>query len=245
MKKRRFSYILLSSLIFFASCAWEDQATVTINLNRNDLAFYGQPVQKEFSLIDKFLSFLFMSREANAFYWDATHTSLSLTVSGSDMDTITAQIPGGATSYTVAVPSGSGRTFRILNTNGQYNVPVNWGGSVVVDLSPGSSVNISVTIAPMTRFASISAATGSLFLGWPNTALLGSFPASMTSVNQLKIYRSDSAEGPFYHLKTVAFSSGSTSDTGLLSLKKYYYRASIMTTYGEGELSDAQSGTPL
>lgn len=247
MKYRHlFNILLLVAVAIFSSCAWDDHATVTINLQRNDLAHYKPEVKNEISIIDKIIAFITMSRDAEA-KWNSDHTSatssLSLTISADDMETIVAQIPGTATSYTVKVPSGTRRNFKIVNNTTLNAVPVNWMGVTTEDLSPGASVEIPINMFPMTKVSASPATMATLNVSWIYTAAGSPWPVSVTSINQVKIYRSEKSEGPYVFLKTVTFSSSTTIDSGLISGKVYYYKISIMSTYGEGEKTDSAFAT--
>jgi hypothetical protein len=238
MKNRFMFGIFIVTLMIFSSCANDDQATVTINLIRNDMAFNNKEIKKEYSIIDKFISFIFMTSDVHA-KWSADHTAafstLSLKITGDDMSDITAQLPEGAASYTFQVPAGANRKFILINTTTQNSVPKNWGGSVIVNLAPGDSVNLIINMIPMTVITSLAPSTGgNMSVSW-DIAASSSWPASVISA---RIYRSDKPEGPYFILQTVAFTSSPYPHSGLTPGKTYYYKVSIISTYGEGVLSD-------
>ncbi len=230
----------LAFILLFASCNSDNNtATVTLNIDSSSIGFKQE--MKQFPLIDRFL--LLFSEKAYAITaWVSGTTKISLTVSGQGMDNITADIPFSYSSpttisYTIQVPAGTQRKFSIVSSavsGGQ--VAKNWGGKTLVDLSPGDLVNININMVPMTFITLLYNMLGPGVLGvyWQQGT---GYPAYVNS-GSVRIYRSDAPNGQFSLVQTSPFSTSYVSDTGLQSGKTYYYKVSVVTTYGESAQSD-------
>lgn len=160
--------------------------------------------------------------------WTEGYTNVTLTVTGDDMDSITAVLPPSVASYTMEVPSGSSRLFILIATNGS-NVRT-WGGRVLSDLNPGD-VSLTLRILPIPN-------------GWDYQIgslenVVGYSEVVSPVVISYNLYRSSSALGPYTKLYTGPY-PGTTGyqDFPVPTDSTFYYKASINTTYGEGELSD-------
>lgn len=212
---------------FSTACNHENMSRVTLYLGVNDQAI--NVPQKSF--LNNLMAFLLPSANAktvNPPAWTETYINVSLTVTGEDMDSITAVIPPSAVSYTLEVPAGKSRLFVLIATNGS-NVRT-WGGRVASDLNPGD-VSLTLRILPIPNGWDYQIASTENIIGWS--------PVAKPFVTSYNLYRSSSAAGPY----TIIYTGPDPGtmgyhDTGIPINSTFYYKASINTTYGEGELSD-------
>jgi len=201
---------------------------VTLYLGVNDQAINIH--QK--SLLNNLLAFLMPAAHAktvNPPAWTETYINVSLTVTGDDMDPITAVIPPSAVSYTIEVPAGKSRLFVLIATNGS-NVRT-WGGRVASDLNPGD-VSLTLRILPIPNGWDYQTAS--------NENIIACAIVSKPFVTSYNLYRSSSAAGQYtkiYTGLTLATTTG-YQDFPVPTDSTFYYKASVNTTYGEGELSD-------
>ncbi len=230
----------LALIILFASCASDNTTTVTFDLIRHDISM-NKKVMPADSIVDRFL--MLFSGKAWAKGWTSDYTTFTITISAADMTSITANIPNGATSYTIQVPSGSQRNFRLV-TGGStgFNVPKNWGGGANKDLAPGDDVKLTIRMLPLSKITVTQGGTGTLNLSWEGSSSINfAYPGLATGFN---IYRAGSLDGP-YQLIQSNLSGSTTSDNGLQTGKRYYYKVSVITTYGEGIMCDADNNVSL
>lgn len=235
MKKRIVTCILFPFLILFASCAWDDQSTVTITISGNEMVLKTYEQKINYPLIDRFL--LLFSGKAYA-VWANVRTGLILTVSGNDMDTIVTNIPNGSSSYTLRVPSGTGRKFLIKSTDNAiaYSpVPHPWAGQSIVDLSPGSETSLVVSMMPATRITYAgNNGNGDLGINWDSIA-----PYNYTGFLEYRIYKSYSIDGPYaYFDKSTPIASNNIVHLGLPLETAYYKIVVVDQSKGEGVYSD-------
>lgn len=231
-------YMFVLAFFVFVSCATDDHANVSLRLS-GDLSAYNSSNNKiNYSMVDRFL--MFFSKPAFATWYDVRN-GLTLTVSGDAMETITVAIPDGATSYSIRVQSGTNRKFVVRSTDAVNSgaVPHPWGGSATVDLSPGADVDLTLKMLPMSTMAYASA-DGPIYFGWDASGYTQNYMGSATA----RIYRATAQEGPYTLLQEISFSTGSGSDSDIVSGKTYYYKVAILTIYGEGEMSDYLAETP-
>lgn len=215
--------ITTSVLIFNTGCYDDDKnARVTINFQRNDLAV--KDIKTDKHIIDRILEF-FSTPAYAVIGWDSTPGELTLTVSG--IETITYNIPSDATSYTITTTPAIGVTFEIISTTLGGNVPKNWGGHETVTIFPGDNV-VSINMIPMTQIYSVNIASG--------LEVNFSTYAPTAWVDSYKIYRSDSADGPYSVIGTTA--STIYSDTTVVMGHTYYYKISVIYNGKEGVLCD-------
>lgn len=221
------------SLFSVTGCYKDDEARVTIHIERNDLI--GQkPVQKKW-FIDRILEFFSTPAEASTPpAWQSTHGNLTLTVSSSSFNDIVFTIPAGATNFSAIVPAANDVTFTITST---YNSVKNWGGYSTLKLSPGDDIDATINMLPMMSL--IIEAFGTVYIQW-NTS---SVPSHVTTY---KVYKSSNQNGPYIFKGTVAGTGGDVgfSDSGVSFGVTYFYKVSAVSTiYGEGVFCDPISAT--
>jgi hypothetical protein len=222
-----------SAAILSTGCYQDERdARVTINLQRNDLAENG--IRQGKHLIDRILEFFSSPLEAS-FGWDDTHGPLTLTVSGSNIDTLIFSIPQTAESYTLTVPAVNNVNFVIYSTTTLNAVPKNWGGQITTSLSPGEQ-NLAIKMIPMTKVS--TAGFGNMTVSWEPIS------AGIPNASSYRVYKSDSIDGTFTLLIEI-FNIGTTSyiDPAALVGVSYYYRVSVNGSDGEGVMCDPVAGT--
>lgn len=207
----------------------KNEARVTIHLERNDLAAMGIQPQKHF--IDKVLEF-FSTPAYAVFGWDGTHYALTLSVSSPSFETFTFNIPLGVTQYSLIIPSGNNTIFTatcVSITGGGYK---NWGGEKIIDLGPGEQ-DLQLTILPMVNLG-VSSDTSTVYLSWDSSS-------DFTGTQSYNLYRSTEIDGKYSFLKNIVdTTTPNTTDVKPVS-GRYYYKLSVVTTYGEGVKSDPKT----
>ncbi len=225
-----FIVITTSSAIFSTGCYKDDnEARVTIHLERNDLAVNGTIPQKH--IIDRILEFFSTPAVATS-GWDATPRALTLVVTNPSIEKLTFSIPQNATSYNVIVPVADSMKFELFSTTINNAVPKNWGGEIISNLHPGDN-NITIAMLPMTK---ISGAGGS-------TTLTVTWEAITAYVSSYKIYRSNNINGPYLLIGTQTTAQSTYNDNSAISATIYFYKVSIVYLGREGSLCDAVSGS--
>ena len=239
MKKKITCLLILTvfiSLFSVTGCYKDDEARVTIHIQRNDLVSQ-KPVQKKW-FIDRILEFFSTAAEASfPPLWNSTHGDLTLTVSSSSFNNMIYTIPSGATSYSVIVPAGNSVTFTITST---YNSVKNWGGYSTQNLKPGEDTDITINMSPMLNLL-LEAFSTSIQIQWD----VAGMPSHVTS---FRVYKSINQNGPYEFIGTgsiIMTDTYSITDNNVIFGTTYYYRVSaVSTSYGEGVLCDPKSGTP-
>ncbi|MFO8063667.1 MAG: hypothetical protein R6V29_03440, partial [Spirochaetia bacterium] len=95
----------------------------------------------------------------------ATMTSLELSVSGPDMSTITETYSGNATTLEIVIPAGDERTFELRATPdpAERSEVMRYRGTTTVDLYPGVTESITLTMSPDPIEPSFAAAVANPF----------------------------------------------------------------------------------
>jgi len=227
--------LTVSGVLLHTGCYQDDNdARVTINLNRSDLALFNKPASDK-RVVDRVLEF-FSTPAYAVSGWDSTHGPLTLTVSGPSIDTSVFSIPQSSVSYTVTVPAVNNVTFEIYSTTTLNAVPKNWGGRATLSLYPGDQ-DITIMMIPMTKISTISG-FGLMSINWEPIS------AGISNASSYVIYRSDSVDGNFVKI-TEIFNIGTTNytDPSVIIGMPYYYRISVNGINGEGILCDPVVGT--
>lgn len=230
-----FIVLTASGILLHTGCYQDDDdARVTINLNRSDLALLNKPASNK-RVVDRILEF-FSTPAYAVSGWDSTHGPLILKVSGPSIDTSVFSIPQSSVSYTVTVSAVNNVTFEIYSTTTLNAVPKNWGGRVTLSLLPGDQ-DITITMIPMTKISTISG-FGLMSINWEPVS------AGISNASSYVIYRSDSINGDFVKI-TEIFNIATTNytDPAVVIGKPYYYRISVDGINGEGLLCDPVVGT--
>jgi len=207
-----------SAAILSTGCYDDNEARVTIHLERNDLAFQKELKQKR--VIDKILEFFSTPAEAvTAPPWIETHGDLTLLIKSSSFETKSFSIPTPDVTYTVVVPAVNQVTFEVISISG---VTKNWGAHTTIDLIPGDQ-DVNINMIPIPQ---INLLGGDI--AWSDTSL-------STNTQSYNLYRSNSSNGPYSLLiNTVSNGYSYSPPSGTT-----YYKVSIMSTSGEeGVLSD-------
>lgn len=148
--KRILASIICIGIVAFVSCSYENTATVTIDT--------GIRQQAQLSLFDRVLAFFSLAQPLKADPVPSlgyTVSSIILTISASNMETIQEEIPLDTGKITLEVPAGSQRTFELLvytpyDLNYDDSTPDRYyGGIATVDLSPGQQVNLNIEIGEL------------------------------------------------------------------------------------------------
>jgi hypothetical protein len=232
--------IVIGALLFSNcdSISNSDEATVTIRLQRNDV--FLQPY-KEKPFMDRILEF-FSTPAYAAPSWDGTHGDLTLIVSSPNLSgDLTFFMPPGATVYTVTIPAVDQVTLTVVSETESLGYK-NWGGHTTLNLVPGSKVNLTLAMIPMTASWSPSATSGSISFWLYSIDTLNSYNAL-----SFFIYRSTSPQGPYERIATgINLSTMFYTDTyALVPGTTYYYRISVNSSDGEGVMCDPVSATAV
>jgi len=230
MKTAVISFIIFSMLgaVQITGCSHEDTAIVTINLTGTVLESRYQ----EKSFINKIFSFFVTeSLAGSASPHNYQYDTITLTVQGDGMDTITAEIPPAQLTYSIEVPSGSGRRFTAV----AYKTGTkNSGAHVITDLGSNQEVSISINMLPIVQSFSAGDGGGFVSMSW----------SPITGVTGYYIYRSDNPDGPYEKIITeVGQDTNYTSDYSTVIGKLYYYKICVYYPDREGELSDYKSAS--
>lgn len=213
-----------SAAILSTGCYDDNEARVTIHLERNDLAFQGDLKQKR--VIDRILEFFTTPAFAVA-GWDSSHGELTLKIRSSSFSEMTYPIPQSATTYTVTVPAGQSITFEVISYTTGGAVPYNWGGHKTLDIDPGEQ-DLTLNMIPMTLITNI-----------PTGSILTVYWEQPTAwVTNYRLYRSDSPEGPYVKIGSdISSTQSSTSGGTTLMGNTYYYKLSVVYNGEEGVMS--------
>ncbi len=243
MKKGKMMSLLIAGALLLGvaqmpGCSHDDTAIVTIQLQ-----YMGDSVHafKTDSLLNKIFRFFVPNAYATIVTWEGNWNTLSLTITGEDIDTITASLPAGVTQYRTEVPAGAKRTFTVLAYDSDISKTVyvrdNWGGHEIVDLNANQETTISVKMFPMTKMSSVGGSTGFISVSWYDISSL------YTYTNPIKgyyLYRATAPDGTYSKIYTGT--TASYTDNSVVSGTTYYYKVSIFTSGGEGEMCAYLSG---
>jgi len=143
---KRHTMVIVITLIVagMLSCSSGDTATVTIDT--------GIRKQAQLTVWDKVLAWITLSQPVKA---DPVPSelvgqinSIEVTISASDMGTITETIPTTTGRITLDVPAGSQRTFEVVALDSDYRRF--YGGIATVDLSAGQQVTLNIEMGKLT-----------------------------------------------------------------------------------------------
>jgi len=143
MKRHTMLIVITLILAGMLSCSSGDTATVTIDT--------GIRQQAQLSMLDKLIAWITFSQAVKADPVPSVLddiTSISVTITASDMGTITEEIPLGTGRITLEVPAGIQRTFEVVAID-----PDNrrfYGGIATVDLSAGQQVALNIKMGELT-----------------------------------------------------------------------------------------------
>jgi len=157
-------------------------------------------------------------------------TQVTVTVTGSDMETITKNLTGSDDTYSgvIEVPQGSRRTFSIEAKDA--NNIVQYKGSTTKNLN-SSTETIDITLDPQYPTA-VTVTVGTIT---DNSIILNWTQSTDTDFNFYRITRKESSgshnvtNDKLTDIKT-SVSTTSYTDTGLASGKTYYYKVWVVDT---------------
>lgn len=112
---------LFLCIAFGASCSQDQMSKVTIYFGQIPLA----KAEKQ-DVLDRIFAFFLTRAHAE---WSDNYTSITMTVTGDEMDTITAPIAPGSSSFTIEVPMGKSRIFTLIAYEGTFK---KWGGTFLL-----------------------------------------------------------------------------------------------------------------
>lgn len=204
---------------FGVACSQEHMSRVTVFFGKNPMV---SSAKKE-GLFERILSRFYTNAFAKG-VWNETHDSILLTITGDNMDSVSAVIPPSTSSYTVEVPMGDSRVFTMTAYNGAEK---KWGGHVLANLNKENE-SVQMNVFPIVTGLWIAPSAGNCTLYWDE----------VMGVTGYNVYRSTSASGPYVKIQTVTVMNA--NDTGIGT---YYYRISVIYPQGEGEMCDYQSAT--
>ena len=238
MKRHTMLVVITLILAGMLSCSSGDTATVTIDT--------GIRKQAQLSMLDKLIAWITFSQAVKAdqppseLYGNIK--SIEVTISASDMGTITEVIPKETGRITLEVPAGSQRTFEVVAIdpdNRRY-----YGGIATVDLSAGQQVALNIEMGELNnKFGYFYYYTEYKYMDseYPNT------DDPTLGVIAFRIYESDDYLYTNEKLKFVVTSWGKefiedvtvlwviTIPIELPDIGTKYYRVAVVNQYGEGE----------
>lgn len=221
IKRILFAGLCLALCIAFSTaCNHEKTAKVTV--------YFGKYLQTNILKKETIFDRIFYSLVGNAHaqsLWTENYDTITLTITGDDMDPITRQIPHGALSYTVEVPMGDSRLFTLFAYEGAIK---KWGGHVLANAN-ASEVSLSMNVFPVVTGLQLSEEAPYLHAAW----------YEVTGATGYYLYRSMNQMGPYemiYYLPAPGVSYG--HDVPFPGT--YYMRISVRYPQGEGEPCDPQ-----
>jgi len=233
--------IVIVIVLAMVGCSYENSATVSIDT--------GIRKQAQLSLLDKVIAWFSLSKAVQADQppGDVIFEELTLTVSASDMSTITqtysyVDIINNHGKITLEIPAGSQRAFEIVASRREMTgslIPRYYGGIKTVDLSPGQNVNLDIE---MGKLAIVSPYWNSY-----NNNIEIQFMKSYSQPLFFKVYENIGVGAPIYKLiDTVDANKLQYEEDSEMIL--YYYSnpaissgnfgqfyISAVNQYGEGE----------
>ena len=243
MKKFSAAVVLLFTFtgltLLSLNCYNEDDARVTIHLERNDLAATGIQPGSELSVIDRILNFFSTPAEATSVpQWNDDRTDLKFTVMNGKTTVMTATIPANATSYTTFIPAGYNATIIITAKTDWLNPVGNihncWGGQTVTELKPGEDIEITIQMIPMTYISDVNLGTSTIDIFWQTYQI-----TSVKAVSGYRIYKSTEIDGDYSYLtQTTGSGFGEAYNPSNPPSSKYYYRVSCLVGSVEGVMCD-------
>jgi len=233
--KRILASIICIAIVAFVSCSYENTATVTIDT--------GIRQQAQLDWFDRVLVMVGLVTPVQAdpvpdpLY--SSITSIIVTVTATDMETITRQIPLDTGKITLDIPAGSQRTFEVVGYDESGNRY--YGGIATVDLAPGQQVNLNIEMGQL-------AYTSPTFNYMSNNVEIIYYKNNNISAPIFfKVYHNIGVAQPIYELiDTVAVSSLGYdednysityhySNSEINSDNRMLYYISALNKYGEGE----------
>jgi len=228
MKRHTILIVITLILAGMLSCSSGDTATVTIDT--------GIRKQAQLTVWDKVLAWITLSQPVKADpvpnELPGTITSIAVTISASDMGTITEAIPLETGRITLEVPAGSQRTFEVVATDPDYQRF--YGGIATVDLSAGQQVALNIEMGEL-----VDIDDWYYNLNDPNIDI---FIQSSSNVNGFKIYLENN--GQYVLIDTITTFSNPDPlnpnhyrfvDPGFGDGNQDAYYISGINEYGEGE----------
>jgi len=227
MKTKRAIHVALCIALCLSlntACNHENMSRVTLYFGQIPLA----KVAEKPGMLDRLVSLFLPSAHAA---WTVNYTSINLTISGDDMDTITAVVPPNTVSYTIEVPMGKSRLFSLFAYDGSIK---KWGGHVLADTNE-SEASFTMNVFPIVTNLIFGGELYWVQLRWDR----------VVGASGYRIYRSSNQFGPFVYIDSVdnpTEGSYAYFDEDLPETpSRYYYRVSVYYSQGEGEPCDQRS----
>lgn len=214
--------MVIGLLAFTASCSQEETARVTVHFGQGLQAYHAD---RE-GILDRIAGVLFTRAYAITAppEWTGDYDSLMLTVTGADLDPIAVNVPPGASSYTLEIPSGEARLFTAVAYSGAVK---KWGGHGLSNLKAGEQ-SVSLNLFPVPTGLT-NTAIGYAYLDWDRViGAAGHY-----------VYRAANPSGPFARIDTLIGDATGWMEPDFLLNGTYYYRISVFYPSGEGEPTDA------
>lgn len=213
--------LCLAIFVTLTACTQDGMSKVTVYFGEN---LDARAVKKP-GILDRMRSFILPSAYAAGAPWTSSYDSVTMTITGEDMDPLIIAIPPNAFSYTVEVPSGDERLFTITAYNGSVK---KWGGHALYDLNE-SEASINLNVYPIVT---------DLYVSWFGQGVQMTW-SLVNSTSVYYVYRSTSPLGPYIRVATISGGSHDHND-GYPPNGVYYYKVSVSYPTGEGEPCDAQ-----
>lgn len=231
MNTRRvlFAALCLALCIAFgAACSQENMSKVTLYFGINGQA----RLMPEKTIFDRLREFFYGTVYAKCGpTWVGTHDSITLTVTGDGMDTITAAVPPSTASYTIELPMGNSRVFTMIAYLGTVK---KWGGHVLANTNE-SEMDLPLNMFPIVTNFTVS-------LAW-DTSTEVQWDYFTGALSGYRLYRSANPSGPYELIATIPSTANNywSGTTPTVPNGIHYYRMSVVYTQGEGEPCDAVS----
>ncbi len=219
---------LILSIALGAACNQDGMSRVTINFGEIPLA---KAAEKP-GLLDRLLGLFLPKAYAQ---WTPDYGYMLLTVTSSDMDSVTAVVPPGVSSYTIEVPTGDSRLFTLFACEGGVK---KWGGHVLSNVDDGE-LNLFMNVFPVVTNLSVT----NMFPQAVTWAVRWDSVETSTGPTGYHIYRARNPLGPYEMVQDQAdnHQGGQQTFNNNISGGPYYYRVSAYYPQGEGETCDPKT----
>jgi hypothetical protein len=231
MKRHTMLMVITLILAGMLACSSGDTATVTIDT--------GIRKQAQLSILDKLIAWITFSQAVKA---DQVPTelygnidSIEVTISASDMGTITEEILTDTGRITLEVPAGSQRTFEVVAIDPDHRRF--YGGIATVDLSAGQQVELNIKMGELVKID-----YWDYDYDQQNNIFIYMSIQSLSNVNGFKIYIENNGQ----YVLTDTITNFSKPDPQQPDYYQFYYPGfgeedpnayyiSGINEYGEGE----------
>jgi len=223
---KAFSAVAIAAMVLVSvpACYFSgDTARVTINVGKPPAL--ASHVQAKPGLFSRILAFITLSNNAYADPAPYDWYEIALTVTGDGMDPIEIQIPAETGKASISLPVGE-RTFTVVVTGDAGNRL--YGAIKTVQVSGSNTIDMILGPLP--------SAPG-IYVDLHNESTAEVFVDEWSTAH-LVIYKSNSLNGTYTKIGTVTQNLSETLlDGNVVQDATYYYKASGLNEFGEGNFS--------